>query len=154
MLLLSGIFVACDSGTDDGDDDPVIETSLELIEHTDTLTISLFGENNIEAEFKNTTTDIINIKAKIEFLETTTGHSVSICWGSDGTCYPPQSSDWETPSFEPLASDETAGFSFFHGVFNAGDPVISGTTIVKFTIWVEGAPDDKIDFETVVIAGE
>lgn len=150
-LLLSAIFfsilffVSC--GDDDNGTEPTYEPILKLVSADTVVTGSTFmGDELVSyAQVENTGNTDIELMAKMEVVELPEGAQIALCLGM---CYAATTEDFTIPESYTLAANSLTESHDFSGhyYFNLGAFPVTGTAKIKYTIWVEGHPEDAVSY--------
>jgi hypothetical protein len=140
VMLLGAFFLY--SCKDDPVKPPVKTMSLELV-HYDSVAIGQINTYNIKAKaiIKNVSTSEKEIIMKMEPVQMTAGHQITFCaWD---LCYAPTDGPIVSNSRALAAGAETLESEFYSVLNDYGTP---GTSKAKFTAYVKGDPEDKVEF--------
>lgn len=141
LVMLLGVFFMY-SCKEDPVKPPVKTMSLELV-HYDTVAIGQINTYNIKAKaiVKNVSTADKEIIMKMEPVQMTPGHQITFCaWD---LCYAPTDGPIVSNSKVLAAGAETLEEEFYSVLNDFGTP---GTSKAKFTAYVKGDPEDKVEF--------
>lgn len=122
-------------------------SSFEFVHKNEIVSGGLNDEIRAKAEIKNVTANVINVKAKLEILSLTNGHTVVFCWD---ICYPPADQDMITEGYLTLMPLGTSGENFHADIFADG---IAGESKARFTFFNVDNPDDSISFTVTFLVG-
>ena len=122
-------------------------SSFEFVSKDEIVSGGLNDEIRAKAEIKNVTANVINVKAKLEILSLTNGHTVVFCWD---ICYPPVDHDITSEGYLMLMPLGTSGENFHADIFADGIP---GESKARFTFFNVDNPNDSISFTVTFIVG-